>query len=143
MRPSKLTEDDKRFIGGCDPLKFSTAELAERFGVTEQYIRKFRREAKQERHEIAREVISRHVEENVPDALADLADLRKMARENYEATKNPKDGNLWLGAIKTTLEHVTPDDATIDEAIDAELANVAFAGKATSTPTYPGAAAYH
>jgi hypothetical protein len=99
--------------------------VAKRVGASVQSVKKYRREARQERQEIARSVVARHVEENIPDALKDLTDLRQLARTTYEGTSDCRDGQLWLSAIKTTLEYVTPDDAALDAEIERELAQLA------------------
>jgi predicted transcriptional regulator len=104
------------------PAGTTDTTLARELGIHRNTVRKYRKVGRQEREEIAREVLARHVEENIPDALADLTEIRRLAREVYERTQDPRQGNLWLSAVKTTLEHVSPDAAALDAAIDAELA---------------------
>lgn len=104
--------------------------VAARLGVSASVVKKYRRDARQERQEVARTILARHVEENIPDALADLTALRQKARTAYETGGDCRDGNLWLAAIKTTLEHVKPDDSELDAAIERELAELADRGEA-------------
>lgn len=104
------------------PIRESPESIAARLGVAVGSVKKYRRAGREQRQEAAREIVARHVEENVPDALADLTEIRRLAREVYERTQDPRQGNLWLSAVKTTLEHVSPDAAALDAAIDAELA---------------------
>lgn len=117
----------------------SDTKLGEELRIHRNTVRKYRRQARQERQEAAREIISRHVEANIPDALEDLTKLRQLAQAAYEAKGDSRDGSLWLAAIKTTLEHVRPDDSALDAAIEAELAGVdaegqgAAAGKGSGT----------
>ncbi len=120
--------------------------VAERLGVSVGVVRKYRRLARQDREEVAREVIARHVESTVNDALEDLNRLRHMAAERYEQTKDPRHGTLWLGAVKTTLEHVKPDDGVLDAAIEAELAAASAQPQGRPTRAAQGAEqspAYH
>lgn len=138
MAERKLSEVDREFIRHSSPKEHPTAELSRRFGVSEQRIRELRREGRRERHEAARSVIAQHVEDNIPDALADLTVLRVKARAAYESSTDSRDGQLWLAAIKTTLEYVTPDDAELDRAIAAELE--ALASERQEAGTSEGAA---
>lgn len=121
------------------PRSVTDAALAAELGVTDRTVRKYRREAREARQEAARAVIAQHVEENVPDALSDLSDLRRIAREKYEGTGDARQGQLWLGAIKTTLEHVTPDDADLDAAIEAELERLTEARQGAGSPALAAA----
>jgi transcriptional regulator with XRE-family HTH domain len=128
MRKPKLPQETIEAIKGA-PASETQEAVAERLGVSVPTVKKYRREGRQERQEIAREVVARHVEENIPDALKDLTDLRRLARGTYEVSADPRDGALWLNAIKTTLEHVTPDDAALDAEIERELAALADEGE--------------
>jgi hypothetical protein len=120
MALPELADDLIERIKGAAPGVSDTA-LGRELGIHRITVWKYRRLAKQERQEIAREVIAQHVEANIPDALADLADLRLTAKQAYKSSGDARDGSLWLNAIKTTLEYVTPDDATLDAAIEQEL----------------------
>jgi DNA-binding transcriptional regulator LsrR (DeoR family) len=133
MWNSGITEELIEKIEAAGP-QITDAQLARDLGIHRNTVRKYRKEARAERQEVAREILAQHVEANIPDALKDLTDLRKIVREKFEATKDPKDGNLWLAAIKTTLEHVAPDDADLDRAIDAELARLAGKVPAAGAP---------
>jgi hypothetical protein len=108
-------------------------------GIHRNTVRKYRKQARQERQEIAREILAQHVQENIPDALKDLTDLRQTVREKYEANGDTRDGQLWLAAIKTTLEYVRPDDTELDAAIDAELERLADGRQEESSAPAPAA----
>lgn len=112
------------------PRTESHEAVAKRLGVSVPTVRKYRKAAREERQEVAREILARHVEENIPDALQDLTDLRRQARNTYEESGDHRDGTLWLHAIKTTLDHVKPDDGELDREIERELAKLADCGEA-------------
>src|SRR4051794_12631970 len=111
MGRSRLNPDQIEAIRG--DLATPAPELARKFGISERQIRNYRRQSREERQELARAVVARHVEEHVPDALADLTTLRTKARAKYETTGDSRDGKLWLETIKVTLDKVTPDDADL------------------------------
>lgn len=116
----------------------SHESLSERLGLSVSTVRKYRRELRRDRQDAARSVIAEHVERNIPDALQDLTDLRLKARDTYEGTGDSKDGQLWLAAIKTTLEHVRPDDAALDATIENELAGLAERRQGTAPSACAG-----
>ncbi|MGV3724599.1 MAG: hypothetical protein ACO1SX_27195 [Actinomycetota bacterium] len=138
MAKPRLPQETIEAIKGAPSTETHEA-LAERLEVSIAVVRKYRREARHDRQEVAREVVARHVEENIPDALADLTALRQKARTAYENTGDSRDGKLWLDAIKTTLDHVKPDDSALDDAIEAELARVADAGQSPAVAAAPRA----
>lgn len=111
--------------------------LARELGIHRNTVRRYRQRARQERQELARDLLAQHVEANIPDALADLTALRRQARDRYEKEGDCRDGQLWLSAIKTTLEHVRPDDRDLDAAIEDELALLAAGGQGAAAPTAP------
>jgi len=123
------------------PYSEPSESVARRLGVSERTVQNYRREARGERQEAARGVIAQHVQETVPDALGDLNRLRRLAAQQYEKFCDAKDGALWLNAIKTTLEHVSPDDSAIDAGIEQELARLAGAGQAADAGAIAGAVA--
>lgn len=132
MPRPKLSPDRIRAIQDA-PLAERHEAVAQRVGASLPTVRKYRAEARRERQEAARQVIAQHVQETVPGALQDLNDLRSLARENYAAAgHDPRQGQLWLAAIRTTLEHVTPDDAELDATIERELARLAGRGEAAA-----------
>lgn len=136
MALPRLADEKADRIRGASP-EITNAQLAAELGVSERSVTRYRKAARKDREEAAREVVARHVEENIPDALADLTDLRRMARSAFEASGDSKDGKLWLDAIKTTLDHVKPDDSAIDAEIERTLAELGHGRKAEA----PGAAA--
>lgn len=139
LRPQTSLEKQERIKSA--PQGVTNGQLAEELELSERTVIRYRMEARRERQEIAREVVARHVEENVGDALADLHDLRKLARQKYETAGDSRDGNLWLSAIKTTLEHVKPDDADLDAAITADLEKLDAARQRTAAAAGAGRAA--
>jgi hypothetical protein len=131
MTTQELPEGTIDRIRTAGPEKTDSA-LARELGIHRNTVRKYRAPARIERQEVAREILAQHVAENIPDALKDLTDLRKRVREKYEEKGDPRDGQLWLAAIKTTLEHVRPDDAYLDDAIEAEMERVAASRQGAS-----------
>lgn len=113
------------------PLTESSANLAKRLGLAESTVYRYRRQARLERQEAAREILIEHVRENVPDALQDLTDLRHLARNKYQETGDARDGTLWLNAIKTTVDHVKPAEARdeFSDWTDEELEQYARTGE--------------
>jgi hypothetical protein len=120
----KLPSDVIMAIQGASLTETSDC-VGERLGVSGRTVRTYRREARAERQEAAREVLAEHVHVHLPDALADLSELRRRAREAYETSGDARQGTLWLAAIRTTLEHIAPGDADLDAAIQHEIARVA------------------
>lgn len=108
----------------------TAAELGRQHGVSDRMIRYYRKDARQERREIARDVLEKRVEAEMPNALDDLAALRAKAREVYEGSAAAKDGALWLASIKTTLDYLgNPSDDDLDAAIEDGLAALSGNGK--------------
>jgi hypothetical protein len=92
-----------------------------RLGISGRTVRQYRREMREQRQEAAREALAAHVQETVPDVLADLSEIRTLAGARYRESGDARQGNLWPAAIKTTLEHVSPSDAELDRAVEWEL----------------------
>jgi hypothetical protein len=119
------------------PLTETREAVARRLGVSERTVQNYRAEARAQRAEAARGVLAAHVEVDLPNALADLTDIRRLARANYEASGDARHGTLWLGAVKATLEHVTPalGTAELDDEIAAEMERLS--GRSGPDPRHP------
>ena len=131
-------------IYGADPRETHEA-LATRLGLGLSTVRKYRDKWRRARQEAANALIAEHVARHIPDALSDLTDLRARARTAYDATGDPRDGQLWLAAIRTELEHVKPDDGAQEtnaarDALQRRMVALATRGKATDVPDEPARA---
>lgn len=92
------------------PLDESVESIADRLGVSRAAVKHYRKEAREQRQEVARNHIAAEVGVAVPGALSNLAELRRRAMADYHAYGDPKVGALALAAIEATMRHVRPDE---------------------------------
>lgn len=76
-----LSEQAQERIHSASP-DVSNAALAEELGVSERTVRRHRKKARDERREVAREVLQDRVEREMPNALAALGDCVRVAHSH-------------------------------------------------------------
>lgn len=76
----------------------TNAELAAELGLGESTVRKYRREAREARRAIAREVMERHVEDAMPNALDALGAALRLAKEQMDTERSPE----WVRETRAT-----------------------------------------
>jgi hypothetical protein len=108
------------------PPEERTDALAARLNVNRKTVLRYRGEARAEAEEVARAKRAEYTEAHVTDALADLAELRVSAAEEFRAKRGTDAGiawgRLWRAAIHEELAQVGPDtwsDAELQERLDA------------------------
>lgn len=111
------------------PYDEADAALAARLGVGVNTVRRYRAQVREARKQHTQDAIAEHAEAHITDALADLVELRAAARAQYLGSPDdpgkhdPRDGQLWLAAIREELGAVgaEPDVTRRARATEADL----------------------
>jgi FKBP-type peptidyl-prolyl cis-trans isomerase (trigger factor) len=100
------------------PYEESHEDVAKRLGVSWATVQRYRQRAREEAEEQARGIRAEHTRQHVTDALTDLADARRMAREDYEGERQPTRLRTWLEAIRLELDQLGPGRMTDQELME-------------------------
>jgi hypothetical protein len=122
----KLLSNATREAIRSAPATERAVDVAARLGCERVSVLRYRAEARAQAEEVSRLKRAEYTEAHVTDALADLAELRVSAAEEFRAKRGTDAGiawgRLWRAAIHEELAQVGPDtwtDAELQERLDA------------------------